>query len=117
MKSRLVSLLGKGFQFRWSGNWVGTFHSISNRVLNIFIKELSPNYKKNFIIYDRNDQVKILKNTIKKLDLDINSHNTGHLLGLVSRLKNNYIQDEWETKWEFEDDNQKKIIYGYQFND
>ena len=33
---------------------------------------------------------------------------------MVSRLKNNYIQDEWETKWEFEDDNQKKIIYGYQ---
>jgi DNA helicase-2/ATP-dependent DNA helicase PcrA len=29
-------------------------------------------------------------------------------------LKNNYIQDEWETKWRFEDDNQKKIIYGYQ---
>tara|TARA_B100000959_G_scaffold286789_1_gene367268 strand:+ start:747 stop:2858 length:2112 start_codon:yes stop_codon:yes gene_type:complete len=114
MKSRLVSLLGKGFQFPWSGNWVGTFHSISNRVLNIFIKELSPNYKKNFIIYDRNDQVKILKNTIKKLDLDINSYNTGHLLGLISRLKNNYIQDEWETKWRFEDDNQKKIIYGYQ---
>jgi len=93
---------------------VGTFHSISNRVLNIFIKELSPKYKKNFIIYDRNDQVKILKNTIKKLDLDTNSYNTSHLLGLVSRLKNNYIQDEWETKWEFEDDNQKKIIYGYQ---
>jgi DNA helicase-2/ATP-dependent DNA helicase PcrA len=93
---------------------VGTFHSISNRVLNIFIKELSPNYKKNFIIYDRNDQVKILKNTIKKLDLDINSYNTSHLLSLVSRLKNNHIQDEWETKWEFEDDNQKKIIYGYQ---
>ena len=56
IKERLNNMLGTEDIF----SWMGTFHSISYKILRIFVQELSPDYKRGFTIYDSNDQTKLL---------------------------------------------------------
>ena len=48
IKERLSNMLGTEDIF----SWMGTFHSISYKILRIFVQELSPDYKRGFTIYD-----------------------------------------------------------------
>ena len=66
IRDRLSNMLGADNLFPW----MGTFHSISYKILRIFVNELNPDYKKGFTIYDSSDQTRLLKDTIKSLDLD-----------------------------------------------
>ena len=106
IKERLSNMLGTEDIF----SWMGTFHSISYKILRIFVQELSPDYKKGFTIYDSNDQTKLLKETIKYLDLDINQHPPALIKTIIDNLKNSRPYDEWNI----EDKNRKNIIETYQ---
>ena len=106
IKERLNNMLGTEDIF----SWMGTFHSISYKILRIFVQELSPDYKKGFTIYDSNDQTKLLKETIKYLDLDINQHPPALIKTIIDNLKNSRPYDEWNI----EDKNRKNIIETYQ---
>ena len=61
IKERLNNMLGTEDIF----SWMGTFHSISYKILRIFVQELSPDYKRGFTIYDSNDQTKLLKENME----------------------------------------------------
>ena len=59
MRSRIEGLLGEDI----GKMWVGTFHAIFARVLRQYGHHLG--YNQNFAIYDREDQLKIVKELIK----------------------------------------------------
>ena len=63
MKKRVEELAGD----RISGIWIGTFHSICLRVLKIEADFLE-GYTKDFVIYDQNDQLSLVKSCMKELD-------------------------------------------------
>lgn len=63
MKKRAQELAGD----RISGIWVGTFHSVCLRILNIEVDFLE-GYTKDFVIYDQKDQFNLLKSCMKELD-------------------------------------------------
>ena len=90
--------------------WMGTFHSISYKILRINSELLRGNYNSNFSIYDPTDQLKIIKNIIKINDLDLNKYEPAKIRGKIDSLKNSLLYDEWE----FEDDKEEQIIKTYQ---
>ncbi len=106
IRDRLSSMLGSENIFPW----MGTFHSISYKILRIFIDELAPKYKKGFAIYDTSDQTRLLKDVIKSLDLDLDQYSPQLIKSIIDTLKNSLPYDEWSI----EDKNRKKIIETYQ---
>ena len=63
MKKRTEELAGD----RTNGIWVDNFHSTCLRILKRESNFLE-NYTKDFVIYDRDDQLSLLKNCMKELD-------------------------------------------------
>ena len=63
MKKRAGELAGD----RTSGIWIGTFHSICLRILKIEADFLE-GYTKDFVVYDQNDQLGLIKSCMKELD-------------------------------------------------
>ena len=106
IRDRLSNMLGADNLFPW----MGTFHSISYKILRIFINELNPDYKKGFTIYDSSDQTRLLKDTIKSLDLDLDQYPPALIKTIIDGLKNSTPYGEWVI----EDKNRKKIIDTYQ---
>lgn len=106
IRDRLSNMLGTDNLFPW----MGTFHSISYKILRIFINELNPDYKKGFTIYDSSDQTRLLKDTIKSLDLDLDQYPPALIKTIIDGLKNSTPYGEWVI----EDKNRKKIIDTYQ---
>ena len=54
---RISKILGSKLDFPW----MGTFHSISYKILRMNFELLKGNYNSNFSIYDPTDQLKIIK--------------------------------------------------------
>ena len=106
IRDRLSNMLGADNLFPW----MGTFHSISYKILRIFVNELNPDYKKGFTIYDSSDQTRLLKDTIKSLDLDLDQYPPALIKTIIDGLKNSTPYGEWAI----EDKNRKKIIETYQ---
>ena len=106
IKERLYKMLGSDNVF----SWMGTFHSISYKILRIFVDELSPDYKKGFTIYDSNDQTKLIKDTIKALDLNVDQYPPALIKTMIDNLKNSQPYDDWKI----EDKNRRNIIDTYQ---
>ncbi len=52
---------------RTSGIWIGTFHYVCFRILKIEADFLE-GYTKDFVIYDKDDQLRLLKSCMKELD-------------------------------------------------
>ncbi len=63
MKKRARELAGE----LTSGIWIGTFHSICLRILKIEADFLE-GYTRDFVVYDQDDQLSLLKNCLKELD-------------------------------------------------
>ena len=63
MKERVGGLAGE----RTSGIWIGTFHSICLRILKIEADFLE-GYTRDFVIYDKDDQLSLVKSCMKELD-------------------------------------------------
>lgn len=83
MKERATKLVGK------APPWMGTFHAISARILR---KDghyigLSPD----FIIYDEDDQVALVKEVCEKLDVSTKNFNPKAILGAISSAKNELV--------------------------
>lgn len=71
MRERLSKMIGEEVVKKM---WVGTFHNICGRILRFDIENYkSPDGKKwdkNYVIYDDSDTNTIIKNAIKKINLD-----------------------------------------------
>ncbi|MBU4047293.1 UvrD-helicase domain-containing protein [bacterium] len=88
MKNR-IELLSKVISNRnmMKGLWMGTFHSICARILRQEIDILG--YDKNFVIYDKGDQLSMIRRCLGTLDLDNKKYSPNVISSIIDRAKNN----------------------------
>ena len=95
MRERLTSILGEDI-VRYM--WVGTFHSICGRILrqdiDNFVFPSGKSLDKNFSIYDEQDSVAVIKQAIKKLNLDDKTYAPKLVKAVISNAKNK-MQDAY----------------------
>ena len=95
MKERLAPILGENTV---KYMWVGTFHSICAKILRQDIEKYEfPSGKaldKNFTIYDEQDSMAVIKNAVKKLNLDDKIYDPKLIKAVISNSKNK-MQDAY----------------------
>ena len=82
MRERVEKLLGGSAK----GVWVSTFHSACARILRQHIEQLG--FKRNFVIYDDQDQERHLKTIMKELNLDFKMFPPRAMQSGIDQLKN-----------------------------
>ncbi len=83
MKERVASLVEEGS----NDIWLGTFHSVCVRILKREIGVLG--YSKDFNIFDEIDKEKVIKEIIKKLNIDDKKYTASSVGYEISNAKNN----------------------------
>lgn len=83
MRERIDGLLGNGTGQQM---WVSTFHSMCVRILRRDIDRIG--FNKNFTILDSTDQLTVVKNVLKELNIDPKQYDPRMLLNAVSSAKN-----------------------------
>ena len=86
MRERVSTLVGS----EGEGLWVATFHSACVRILRREITRL-PGYTRSFIIYDMTDQLTLIRECLRELDLDEKKFVPRALLGAISDAKNKLL--------------------------
>ena len=66
--------------------WLGTFHSISAKILRKHAD--AANLKSNFTIIDQDDQVRLVKNICKAENIDIKKISPKYILAIIDKWKN-----------------------------
>ncbi len=90
MKNRVSALTGDAAE----DAWIGTFHSICVRILRRDIEKLG--YKRSFVIYDEDDQSKVLRDIYRDLDIDDKRFPPREARAVISDAKNRLLTaDEW----------------------
>jgi DNA helicase-2/ATP-dependent DNA helicase PcrA len=82
MRERVERLLGGSAR----GTWISTFHSACARILRQHIECLG--FKRNFVIYDDQDQERHLKTIMKELNLDFKMFPPRAIQSGLDQLKN-----------------------------
>src|SRR4030043_2016614 len=82
MRERVERLLGRSAK----GTWISTFHSACARILRQHIEHLG--FKRNFVIYDDQDQERHLKTIMKELNLDFKMFPPRAIQSGLDQLKN-----------------------------
>ncbi|MCL5429121.1 MAG: UvrD-helicase domain-containing protein [Chloroflexi bacterium] len=82
MVSRVESLLGG----KPRGLTLGTFHSICARLLRVEAASLP--FNENFVIYDTDDQVSLVRNAIREMNIDEKMHRPVGVHARISQAKN-----------------------------
>lgn len=78
--------------------WVGTFHSISGRILRMDIDkyqdENGKKFDKSYVIYDDSDSLSLIKQSLKKLNMDEKVYQPRLVKTVISNAKNK-MQDSY----------------------
>lgn len=82
MKERLSRLVGADLRYLW----VSTFHAACVRILRRDIALLG--YQPNFVIYDTDDQLTLVKRCLAELNLDDKKFPPRSILNVISNAKN-----------------------------
>ena len=88
MKERIDNLLNRPMDSLWAG----TFHSICVRILRYNIDKIG--YNKSFSIYDRDDQITVVKECIKEKNLATDMFKDRAVLNTIGSLKDKMISPE-----------------------
>ena len=90
MRERINRLAGEAAD----DMWVMTFHALSARILRRDIEKLG--YKREFSIYDDDDQMTLIKRILKKLDISDKSYPPRAVKSVISDAKNHMLSpEEW----------------------
>ena len=90
MRERINRLAGEAAD----DMWVMTFHALSARILRRDIEKLG--YKREFSIYDDDDQMTLIKRILKKLDISDKSYSPRAVKSVISDAKNHMLSpEEW----------------------
>lgn len=91
MKERVESLVGEDA----ANIWVSTFHSSCVRILRRFIDLIG--YQRDFTIYDTDDQLSVMKDVCRMLNIDTKNIKEKAILNAISHAKDELIgPDEYE---------------------
>ncbi len=114
MRERLSKMVGEDVVKKM---WVGTFHNICGRILRFDIENYkSPDGKKwdnNYVIYDEADSNAIIKNAIKKLNLDEKNYAPKLVKAAISNAKSK-MQDAYTFSTRARDYRTQKISEIYE---
>ncbi|HOO13200.1 MAG TPA: UvrD-helicase domain-containing protein, partial [Bacillota bacterium] len=83
MKERVLGLLGEENHFLW----VSTFHSACVRILRADAEKIG--YGRNFVIYDTSDQLMVVKDCLRELDINERDFSPKKVLEVIGRAKDN----------------------------
>ncbi|HNB51011.1 MAG TPA: UvrD-helicase domain-containing protein [Anaerolineales bacterium] len=108
MEHRVEGLLGGAAQ----GLTLGTFHGICARILRREAERLPVD--QNFVIFDADDQEKLVKQALKDLNIDEKKFNAGSVHGSISRAKNELITPDDFPIQTYRDEVVKRIYARYQ---
>jgi DNA helicase-2/ATP-dependent DNA helicase PcrA len=109
MEKRVRDMLG---ELAADGLWLGTFHSICARLLRRESEHLP--FEASFVIYDEDDQQRLVKAAMRDLNLDDKTYRPHSVLGAISRAKNELIfPDEFPVQT-YRDEVVKRIYKRYQ---
>ena len=110
MKSRI----GKFINIPVERMWVGTFHSLSLKILRQHYEEVG--LKKNFQIIDTDDQLKLIKNICEIEKIDTKEVSAKFYLNSIDSFKNKgiYPSDLLENKYRKNDIELRKVYKIYQ---
>ncbi len=108
MEARVAELVGTNTR----GMMLGTFHSICARILRREAAELP--FDSNFVIYDTDDQKRIVKSIIREMNLDEKTYRAQNIQGKISAAKNELLLPETFAAITHTEEMVKKIYTQYQ---
>ena len=85
MRERVEQLLNDKLR----GLQIGTFHATCARYLRMEAESID--YKPDYIIYDSDDQLNLIKATLTRLNIDSKKFNPRAVLGSISQARNDMI--------------------------
>lgn len=88
MKERVDRLVGMGAD----SAWIMTFHAACVRILRRYICRIG--YDNNFTIYDTDDQKSVIKDILKRKNLDPKQYKDRIILSVISNAKDNLISPD-----------------------
>ena len=90
--------------------WVGTFHSLSLRILRQHYEEVG--LRKNFLIIDTDDQLKLIKNICEAEKIDTKEVSAKYYLNSIDSFKNKGLKVDQlkENKYRKNDLELRKFI-------
>lgn len=92
MRTRADALLGT--ELGRKGLWIGTFHSLSGRILREQIEKLKIGYTRQFVIIDEDDRLRLVRQILKDLNLDPKAYEPQKIVYRISDAKSNLIGPE-----------------------
>ncbi|MBM7581886.1 DNA helicase-2/ATP-dependent DNA helicase PcrA [Caldicoprobacter guelmensis] len=110
MKERIVNIVGEAAH----DIWVSTFHSACVRILRREIDKMG--YSRNFVIYDESDQLTVIKDCVKELDLNEKYYQPKEIRDLINRLKDQMIgpQEYMSRAYSYREENIGRIYQLYE---
>ncbi len=72
--------------------WLGTFHSISAKILRKHAEAIG--LKSNFTIIDQDDQIRLIKNICKSENIDVKKISPKYILAVIDKWKNKGLYPE-----------------------
>lgn len=107
MKDRVEKLIGTQSE----GMWISTFHSCCVKILRKDIERLG--YTKSFVIYDRTDQISLIKTCLKELNISDKILEPNLVIHHISQSKNALMDPETFEKENQADFKLEKIAKVY----
>ena len=92
MRTRADALVGTDLGRK--GLWIGTFHSLSGRILREQIEKLDMGYTRQFVIIDEDDRLRLVRQILKDLNLDPKAYEPQKIVYRISDAKSNLIGPE-----------------------
>ncbi|MEF3280532.1 MAG: UvrD-helicase domain-containing protein [Elusimicrobiota bacterium] len=87
MRNRVVKLVPDAY-----GLWCSTFHSFGAKFLRMHYKEAG--LRKDFVIYDEDDQKKLISLTMKEMGFEKDKNKAAVYLAIISRAKDDLLDSE-----------------------
>ncbi len=109
MESRVRAMLGEAAT---EGLWLGTFHAVCARILRREAEHLP--FDSNYVIFDTDDQERVVKAAIRDLNLDEKSYRAPSVHASISRAKNELIFPDDYPVATYRDEVVKRIYQRYQ---
>jgi len=109
MGNRVRDMLG---ELASDGLWLGTFHSVCARLLRREAEQLP--FDASFVIYDDDDQQRLVKAAIRDLNLDDKTYRPPAVHGAISRAKNDLIFPADYPVQTYRDEVVKRVYTRYQ---
>ncbi len=108
MQARVEQLLGADIK----GIWLGTFHGMCARILRREVEHLP--VKTDFIIFDEDDQIALVKKAIRSLNIDEKLHRPASVHAAISRAKNDLLLPDGLPVNSYRDEIVKRVYERYQ---